>query len=77
MRPLDSYSDPVEFLPRSLQRLINEDQRVTAVTIEPDGVFIYTNSAEWCDDAGSGTFRGANVTEAIKRYKSRVVRAQP
>lgn len=52
--------------------LKKEATRVTGLSIEADGVFIYTNSAKWCDDAGSGTFRGDSETQAIKRFYDRV-----
>lgn len=51
--------------------------RVVGMSIElPDGVFIYTKSSEWCDDAGSGTFRGDSETDAIKQFKRNVRRAE-
>lgn len=46
--------------------------RVVGTSHEPDGVFIYTNSVEWCDDAGSGTFRADSETAAIKTFYLRV-----
>lgn len=48
--------------------------RIVGLSIEPDGVFLYTCSADWCDDAGSGTFRGDSETAAIERFKRRVRR---
>ena len=51
--------------------------RVVGLSIEADGVFIYTRSSEWCDDAGSGTFRADSETAAIKRFYQRVRRAEP
>ena len=72
MRKLHSYSDSIEAAPKRLRSLIEKDERIVAYTIEPDGCFIYTNSDEWCDDAGAGTFRGDTVTEAIKEYKTYV-----
>jgi hypothetical protein len=50
--------------------------RVTGLSIEPDGVFIYTTSALWCDDAGAGTFRADSETAAIRTFYDRV-RAAP
>ena len=50
------------------QFLKREAGRVTGLSIEPDGVFIYTDSAQWCDDAGAGTFRADSETAAIKRF---------
>ena len=50
--------------------------RLTGLSIEPDGVFIYTDSRHWCDDAGSGTFRGDTETAAIRNFYRRVQRAQ-
>lgn len=56
--------------------LHKEAHRVTGFSIElPDGVFIYTDSTQWCDDSGSGTFRGDSETAAIKRFYERVQRA--
>jgi hypothetical protein len=57
--------------------LEKEKGRVVGMSIElPDGVFIYTNSDEWCDDAGSGTFRGDSETQAIRFFYERVRRAE-
>lgn len=72
MRQLESYSDKLGRAPKTLRTLIEKDERIVGFTIEPDGCFIYTNSAEWCDDSGSGTFSGHNVTAAIRRYKENV-----
>lgn len=54
--------------------LVEKDHRIIGFSDETDsdGFFIYTNSSEWCDDSGAGTFRGDTVTEAIKAYKKRV-----
>lgn len=47
--------------------------RVVDVSLEgEDGVFIYTRSAEWCDDSGAGTFRGDSETGAIARFRNQV-----
>jgi hypothetical protein len=46
--------------------------RITGLSIEPDGVFIYTISSVWCDEAGSGTFRGDTETGAVRRFRERV-----
>jgi hypothetical protein len=46
--------------------------RVTGLSIEPDGVFIYTDSEKWSDDSGAGTFREDSETEAIKYFRSMV-----
>ena len=46
--------------------------RVVSLTIEPDGVFIYTKSAEWCDDAGAGTFREDSEIAAIRSFYENV-----
>jgi hypothetical protein len=54
--------------------LIRERARVTRLSIEADGVYIYTNSQVWCDDAGSGTFRADSETAAIKKFYERVTR---
>ena len=50
----------------------NNRSRVVGLSIEPDGVFIYTNSDEWCDDAGAGTFRGDSESAAIRRFRELV-----
>lgn len=76
MRQLASYSDKLETAPKSLRKLIESDTRIVAFTIEPDGVFIYTNSNQWCDDHGAGTFREDGVRAAIKNYKDNVRPAQ-
>lgn len=46
--------------------------RCVGVSIEQDGTFIYTESALWCDDSGSGTFRQDSETAAVKRFYTRV-----
>lgn len=46
--------------------------RVVGLSIEPDGVFIYTDSEQWQDDSGAGTFREDSETEAIKYFRSMV-----
>lgn len=46
--------------------------RVVGLSIEPDGVFVYTESAAWCDDSGAGTFRGDSETGAIAAFKANV-----
>lgn len=48
--------------------LTREAHRVTGLSIEDDGVFIYTDSTKWCDDAGAGTFRGDSETAAIAKF---------
>lgn len=55
---------------KSMERFLAKEapHRVTGLSIEPDGVFIYTDSAQWCDDAGSGTFRADSETAAIKQF---------
>lgn len=55
--------------------LKREKDRVVGLSIEPDGVFIYTNSDEWCDDAGAGTFREDSETAAIRAFYERVQKA--
>lgn len=62
---------------KALQRLIETDKRIVGLSIEADGVFIYTNSWEWCDSHGAGGFRGDSETAAIKRYKERVMKRDP
>jgi hypothetical protein len=54
--------------------LAKEAHRVTGLEIGSDGVFIFTRSAEWCDDAGAGTFRGDSETQAVRRFYDRVQR---
>jgi hypothetical protein len=51
--------------------------RIVGLSIEgADGVFIYTESAKWCDDSGSGTFRGDSETAACRRFLERVRKAE-
>lgn len=55
--------------------LAKEEGRVVGLSIEgDDGVFIYTNSIEWDDGNGSGTFRGDSETAAIANFNARVTR---
>lgn len=56
--------------------LVRERARVVDLSIEPDGVFIYTDSSRWCDDAGAGTFRGDSETQAIARFYDRIQKAE-
>lgn len=49
--------------------------RVVGLSIEPDGVFIYTDSSLWCDDAGAGTFRGDTEAKAIRNFYHRIRQA--
>lgn len=49
--------------------------RVTGFSREADGVFIYTDSSQWCDDHGAGTFRGDTEAAAMRRFKAQVQRA--
>lgn len=75
MRQLESYSDDVSRIrSRALRNLVEKDERICAFTIEEDGVFIYTHSAEWDDGNGAGTFHGGSETEAVKKYKERVTK---
>ena len=55
--------------------LARERDRVVGLSIETDGVFIYTNSHEWHDGGLSGTFRDDSETAAIKRFYERVTKA--
>lgn len=57
--------------------LEREKNRVVGLSIEDDGVFIYTNSWEWCDDQGAGTFRADSETAAIKDFYANVQKAAP
>jgi len=61
---------------KALKALIATDKRITGLTIDDDGVFIYTDSALWCDDAGAGTFRADTETKAVAAFKHRVQRAE-
>lgn len=77
MRSLARYSDPIEAAKtKTLRRLIEQDERIVAFTVEPDGVFIYTNSDEWCDDAGAGTWREDTETAVVKSFLSTVRKAE-
>ena len=55
--------------------LKKEEKRVTSYSIESDGIFIYTDSSNWCDCHGSGTFRGDTPKEAIANFYKRVRKA--
>jgi hypothetical protein len=66
---------------RTLRKFIDHEGpngtgRVTGLSIEADGVFIYTDSSLWCDDSGAGTFRGDSETAAIRRFYERVREAE-
>lgn len=75
MRQLASYSDPMSAIKtKALRNLVEKDERIVAFTSEQDGVFIYTNTAEWDDGNGAGTFRGDTETGAVKRYKDNVTK---
>lgn len=57
----------------AMQRFLKKERdRVVGLSIEGDGIFIYTRSSDWCDDAGSGTFRGDSETDAIRVFYDRV-----
>lgn len=69
-----NYDTPrTKTLARFLER--EAPHRVTGLSIEPDGVFIYTDSSVWCDDAGAGTFREDSETAAVRKFYERVQRA--
>lgn len=76
VRVLAKYSGRLEDAPKALRALILRDERIVGYTIEPDGCFIYTDSREWCDDAGAGTFSGRTVGEAMRRYRECVRRSE-
>lgn len=77
-KQLADYSDPVSKIKtKTLRQLVENDPRVIGFTIEDDGVFIYTDSDQWCDDAGAGTFRGDSETAAVRDFRERVQRAEP
>lgn len=70
-----SYSDPMSAAKtKTLRKLLETDDRIVGFTKEPDGTFIYTNSREWDDGNGAGTFREDTETAAVKKYKERVTR---
>lgn len=60
---------------KTLREALN-DPRIVGLSIEADGVFIYTNSAEWCDAYGAGTFRADTETAAVRKFKSEVRKAK-
>lgn len=75
MRALASYSDPMEAIrTKGLRLLVEGDDRIVGFSIErSEGrVFIYTNSSQWCDGAGSGTFSGTSETAAAACYRAEV-----
>jgi len=57
------------------QFLQREEHRVTGLSIEADGVFIYTDSDKWHErgNPGCGTFRADSETAAIRKFYDRVV----
>jgi glucose/arabinose dehydrogenase len=66
---------------KTLKRFIEKEGpqgsgRVVGVTIEPDGVFIYTDSSKWCDDSGAGTFREDSETLAVTEFYANVRKAK-
>lgn len=69
------YSDPLcRAKTKTLRKLLLEDKRIIGFINEGhDGVVIYTNSALWCDDAGSGQFRGRTEGEAARNFKAWVM----
>lgn len=69
------YSDPLcRAKTKTLRKLLLKDKRIIGFTSEGrDGVFIYTDSAFWCDDAGSGTFRGNTEAQAARNFKAWVM----
>jgi hypothetical protein len=71
-RDPDNFSTPKT---KAMQKLLETDDRITGLSIEPDGVFIYTDSSKWSDDAGAGTFTGKSETAAIKDFKDSVRKA--
>jgi hypothetical protein len=71
-----SFSAPKS---KTLKNLIEKEGpngtgRIIGLSIEDDGVFIYTNSADWDDGNGSGTFRADTECGAVNRFKSNVTR---
>lgn len=56
--------------------IARESYRVTSISFEgSDGIFIYTDTSLWCDDAGAGTFQGNTETQAVKNFYERVMKA--
>jgi len=70
----DRYSTPKTKAMRDF--LAKESDRVVGLSIEDDGVFIYTDSEQWVDDAGAGTFRADTETAAIKLFNEVVQKAE-
>jgi hypothetical protein len=54
--------------------LAKEKDRVVGLSIEEDGVFIYTKTVEWHDGSLAGTFRGDSETAAIKAFYRNVTK---
>jgi hypothetical protein len=64
-----SYSDHIEAArTKTLRKLLETDARIVGFTIEDDGVFIYTNSDEWCSSGGGGTWRADTETGAVRDF---------
>lgn len=74
---LRDYSDAPETAKPTMFKLLETDDRIVAFADEgKDGFFIHTDSSQWVvNGTDSGTFRGKNMTDAIKWYKSQVTRA--
>lgn len=71
------YSDGIERAKtKTLRALLLRDARIVGFTIEPDGVFIYTDTAHWCDDSGAGTFREDSETAAARYFLRNVQSAE-
>lgn len=71
-RDSKSFSQPKT---KAMEKFLEQEAgvRVTGMSVEPDGVFIYTDSSQFADDAGAGTFRGDSETQAIRRFRRRVI----
>ena len=62
---------------KAMQRFLEKEaDRVVDFYHEGDSVFIHTNSDEWADENGSGTFVAESETAAIKKFYDRVRRVQ-
>ncbi len=70
----DKYSTPKTKAMRDF--LAKESDRVVGLSIEDDGVFITTDTSQWTDDAGGGTFRADTETAAIKLFNEVVQKAE-
>ena len=61
---------------KALQAFLKANShRITNVTIDSDGVWLFTDSSHWHDGNSSGTFRGDSEAAAIRKFNDRITKA--